>query len=77
MSKPTPSRARRARLIAGAFVGSVLALGVTAGSASASEPKPAVKQVQVVDGEGDTPPDVLPFGDPLVSASNQRGGRWT
>lgn len=54
MSKPTPSRARRARLIAGAFVGSVLALGVTAGPASASEPKPVVKQVQVVEDGSNT-----------------------
>jgi hypothetical protein len=54
MSKPNPTRARRVRLIAGAFIGSVLTLGVTAGPASASEPKPAVKQVQVVEGEGDT-----------------------
>lgn len=51
MSKPTPSRARRVRLIAGAFVGSVLALGITAGPAAASEPKPVVKTVQVVEGE--------------------------
>lgn len=46
MSKTTPTRARRARLIAGAFVGAVLALGVTAGTTSASEPKPVATTVQ-------------------------------
>ncbi len=47
MTNPTPPRARRARMIAGAFVGTVLALGINAGAASASEPQPAVKIVQV------------------------------
>ena len=54
MTKPTPSRARRVRLIAGAFVGTVLALGINAGSASAYEPTQVVKQVQVVEGDLDS-----------------------
>ncbi len=70
MSKPTPTRARRARLIASAFVGSVLALGITAGPAAASEPQPAVKHVKLhVDAE-EAPRDTF---RPMFSRS---GIRW-